>query len=126
MAMVKPTCIEAKHKTHDVLGAVGECQTELDEVVSGYKEGDAVRGRVNGVLQTKLKAIEAQIEENNNGRQKIQSAIVSCQEMAKLSPGMKVSAMIREEVKKMKKEMKEEMELAKNLLDFVAPAQRKV
>ena len=105
---------------------VEECQTELDELVNGYQEGDAVRGQVNGVLQTKLKAIEAQIEENNNGRPKIQSAIVSCHQMAKLSPGMKASAMIREDVKKMKKEMKEEVELAKNLLDFVAPAQAKV
>ena len=97
--LIRNWCLTCRAEVEEV----EECQIELDEVVNGYKEGDAVRGRVDGVLQTKLKAIEAQIAENNNGRQKIQSAIVSCLEMAKLSPGMKASAVIREEVKKMKK-----------------------
>ena len=42
-----------------------------------------MRGRVDGVLQVKLKASEAQIAENNNGCQKIPLTITSCQEMAK-------------------------------------------
>ena len=74
-------------------------------------------------LQAKLKAIVAQIAENNNGRQKIQSAIVICEEMAKLSPWMKLSAVIRKKIKKIKKEMKAEMEQVKILLDHVAPEQ---
>ena len=105
---------------------VEECQIELDEVVNGYKEGDAVRGRVDGVLQTKLKAIEAQIAENNNGRQKIQKAIVSCKEMAKLSPAMKLSPVIQKKIKQMKKEMEAEVEQAKILLDHIALSQTNV
>ena len=82
-----------------------------------------MRGRVDGVLQTKLKAIQAQIAENNIGRQKIQAAIVSCQEMAKLSPGMKVSPVIQKKIEQMKKEMEAEVEEAKNLLDHIAPSE---
>jgi len=92
-------------------------------VVKGYEESDSLRSRVDGVLQAQLKAIEAQIEENNSDRQKIQSAIVSCQEIAKLSLGMKASVVIRKEVKKLKKEMEEEVEQAKNLLDRVAQSE---
>ena len=124
-ALVKPTCLEAHHQTHSILEEAEESQTELDEVLNGYKAGDAMRGRVDGVLQTKLKAIEAKVAENNNGRQKIQSAIVICQEMAKLSPGMKLSAVIRKKIEQMKKEMKGEVEQAKNLFDCVDPEQVK-
>ena len=85
-----------------------------------------MRDRVDGVLQAKLKAIQAQIAENNNGRQKIQKAIVSCQEMAKLSPGMKVSPVIQKKVEQMKKEMEAEVEQAKSLLDCFAPSQTNV
>ena len=95
-------------------------QTELDQVLNGFKEGDVMRGRVDRVLQTKLKAIEAQIAENNNRQQKIQSAIARCQEMAKLSTRMKASAVIRKKIEQMKKEMRGEVEQAKNLLDRVA------
>lgn len=50
-------------------------------------------------VQAMLKAIEAHIAENNNGRRKIQSAMVTCQEMmAKLSPGIKASSVIIKEV----------------------------
>ena len=82
-----------------------------------------MRGRVDGVLQAKWKAIEAQIAENNNGRRKMQAAIVICQEMAKLSSGMKTSAVIRKKIEQMKKEMKGEVEQAKKILDHVAPEQ---
>ena len=92
-------------------------------MLNGFKEGDAMRGRVDGVLQAKLKAIVAQIEENNNGRQKIQSVIVICEEMAKLSHGMKVSPVIRKKIEQMKKEMEAEVEQAKNFLNRVAPEQ---
>ena len=125
-ALVKPTCVEAHHQTRSLLEEAEESQTELDEVLNGYKEGDGMRGRVDGVLQTMLKAIEAQIAENNNGRQKIRSAIVICQEMAKLSPGMKTSAVIRKKIEQMKKEMKGEVEQAKNFLNRVAPEQVKL
>ena len=122
--MVKPICLEVKHQTRDLLEEVSECQTELDQVVKGFKTGDAMRGRVDGVLQAKLKVIEAQIAENNSGRQKIQSAIVSCQEIAKLSPGMMVSPVIRKEVEQLKKKIKEEVEKAKSFLDRVAPSEK--
>ena len=121
-ALVKPNCLEAKHQTRGFKEEVEECQTVLDEVLKGYETGDVMRGRVDGVLQAKLKAIEAHIAENNNGRKKIQSAIASCREIAKLSPGMKVSNVIRKKIKQMKKEMKDEVDRVKNLLD--APATR--
>ncbi len=118
--LVKPMCVEAQHQIGDLLEEAEESQTELNEVLNGYKAGDAMRGRVDGELQTKLRAIEAQIAENNSGRRKIQSAVVSCEEMAKLSPVMKVSAVIRKEIKQWKKKMKEECEKAKNVLDCIA------
>jgi len=77
-AIVKQACLEAQLQTHSLLEEAEECQTKLDEVLKEFEKGDAVRGRVNGVLRLKLKAIVAQIAENNNCRQKIQSAIVSC------------------------------------------------
>ena len=123
--LVKPTCLEAHHRTHSLSEEAEESQTELDEVLNGYKAGDAMRGRVDGVLQAMWKAIEAQISENNDGRRKIQSAIVICQEMAKLSPGMKLSAVIRKKIEQMKKEMKGEVEQTKNLFDRVALEQVK-
>jgi len=58
-------------------------------VLKSFEERDAMRDRVDGVLQAKLKAIQVQIAEKYSGRQKIQSAIVSCKEIAKLSPAMK-------------------------------------
>ena len=122
-ALVKPTCEEAHHKTHSLLEQAEESQTELDEVLNGFKAGDATRGQVDGVLQAKLKALQAQIAENNRSRQKIQSAIVICQEMAKLSPGMKLSAVIQKKIKQMKKEMKAEVEQARIFLDHVVPKQ---
>ena len=121
MALVKPTCIESQHQTREFLEEVAQCQAELDEVVNGFEKGDLMRDRVDGAFQAKLKAIEAQIADNNNGRQKIRSAIVSCREIAKLSPAMKVSPVIRKEVQQLKKKMKEEMEQAKILLNCVAP-----
>ena len=122
-AMVKPTCLEAQHETRELLEKVVECQTELDEVVKGFEKGDAMRGRVDEVLQAKLKAIKVEIAENNNGRQKITSAIATCQDIAELSHGMKVSPVIRKEIEQLKKEMKEEVEQAKNLFDrAVAPS----
>ena len=124
--LVKPTCLEAQHETHDVLEDAKECQGELDEILKGFKTGDAMRGRVDGVLQAKLKAIVSQIEENYSGRQKIQLAIVRCQEMAKLSSGMKASTVIRKKLEQMKKEMEYEVEQAKNFLDCVAPSPKKV
>ena len=85
-----------------------------------------MRDRVDGVLQTKLKAIKAQIAENNSGRQKIQKAIVSCKEMVKLSPAMKLSPVIQKKIKQMKKEMEAEVEQAKILLNYIAPSQTNV
>ena len=101
----------------------GECQTELDVVVKAFEKGDAMRGRVNEVLQAKLKAIKVEITENNNGRQKIQSAIATCQEIAGLSPGMRASVVIRKEVEQLNKTMKEEVVQAKHVLDRVAPSE---
>ena len=95
-------------------------------MLKGFEEGDAMRDRVNGILQSKLKTIEAQIAENNNGRQKIQSAIVSCKKIAKLSPGMKVSSVIQKKIKQMKKEMDAKVKQAKNLLDHVGLSQANV
>ena len=82
-----------------------------------------MRGRVDEVLQAKLKAIKVEIAENNNGRQKIQSAIATCQEIAELSPGMKGSVVIRKEVEQLNKTMKEEVVQAKHVLDRVAPSE---
>ena len=122
-ALVKPTCVEAQHQTHSLLEEAEESQTELDQVLNGFKAGDATRGRVDGVLQAKLKALQAQIADNNKRRQKIQSAIGICHEMVNLSHGMKASAAIRKKIEQMKKEMKGEVEQAKILLDHVAPEQ---
>ena len=82
-----------------------------------------MRGRVEEVLQAKLKAIKVEITENNNGRQKIQSAIATCQEIARLSPGMRASVVIRKEVEQLNKTMKEEVVQAKHVLDRVAPSE---
>ena len=71
--------MEAQHQTRDLLEEAKQCQTDVNEILKGYEKGGTIRDRVDGVLQSKLKAIEAQIAENNNSRQKIQSAIVSCQ-----------------------------------------------
>ena len=71
--LVKPTCVEARHKTHSLYEEAEECQAELDDMLKGFKTGDAMRGRVDGFLQAKLKDLQAQIAENNNGRQKIQA-----------------------------------------------------
>ncbi len=124
--LVKPTCLEAQHETHDLLEDAKECQRELDEILKGFKTGDAMRGRVDGVLRAKLKALETQIEENYSDRQKIQLAIVKCQEMAKLSSVMKASTVIGKKLEQMKKEMKYELEQAKIFLDCVALSPKKV
>ena len=115
--------MEAHHQTHSLLEEADEIQGELDEVLKCFKAGELMRGRVNGVLQAKLKALQAQIADNNKRRQKIQSAIVCCEEIAKLSTGMKTSAVIRKKIEQMKKEMKGEVEHAKNFLNRVAPEQ---
>ena len=125
-ALIKPTCVEAQHLTRNLLEEAGECQTKLDEVLKGFEKGGTMRDRVDGVLQTKLKAIKAQIAENNSGRQKIQKAIVSCKEMVKLSPAMKLSPVIQKKIKQMKKEMEAEVEQAKILLNYIAPSQTNV
>ena len=80
-AMVKPNCLEAQHQTRDLSDEAKECQTELEKVLKGFEKGDAMRNRVDGVLQAKLKAIEGEKGEYNNGSQKIQSAIVRCREI---------------------------------------------
>jgi len=124
--MVKTSCHVTQHQTRYLGEQAGECQTELDEMLEVYEKEDAIRGRVDGVLQAKLKVILAQITENKNCRQKIQSAIATCQEIAKLSPGMKASVVIRKKIEQMKKEMKGELQNVKNLLDLFVPAQVKV
>jgi len=55
-ALVKPTCVEAQHKTHSLLEEAEKSQTELDQVLNGFKEGNVMWGRVDRVPQTKLKA----------------------------------------------------------------------
>ena len=56
--LVKLTCLDGRHQTHSLLEEAEESQAELDEVLNGYKEVDAMRGRVDGVLQTKLKTMQ--------------------------------------------------------------------
>ena len=128
--MIKPTCLEAKHQIGDLFEEAEGCQTELDEVLEGFKAGDeAMRGRVDGVLQVKLKAFQA---ENNNDRQKIPLTIMhqlsTNGQTANTLVCIKASALIRKEVKQLKKQMKEEVEQVKNLLDHIIdhPAQEKV
>jgi len=111
---------------HDLLEKSKKCQAELDQERKGFKESEAIRGKVDGVLQAKLKTIEAQIEENNYWRQKIQSVIFSCQGMAKLSPEMTASFVIRKEVKQLKKLMKEQVEQTESVLNRAASSETKV
>ena len=118
-ALVKPICLEDKHKTNSILEEAEEYQRELDEVLKGFETGDTIRGLVDRVLQAKLKALKTLMEENNHCQQKIQSAIVNCQEIAKLSPRMITSAVIQKKIEKMEKEMKKEVEESKNFLDRV-------
>ena len=87
--------------------------------MKGFETGDTIRGLVDRVLQAKLKALKTLMEENNHCQQKIQSAIVNCQEIAKLSPRMITSAVIQKKIEKMEKEMKKEVEESKNFLDRV-------
>ena len=96
--LVKPTCLEASHQTRSLLEEAEGCQTELDEMLEVYEKEDAIRGRVDGVLQAKLNVILSQITENKNGRQNIQSAIATCQEIAKLPSGMKASVIIQKKI----------------------------
>jgi len=123
---VKPICLEDKHKTHCILEEAEEFRRELDKVLKGYETCDPIRGRVDRVLQAKLKALETLKEDNNNCQQKIQSAIASCREMAKLSPGMITSAVIQKKIEMMKKEMKEEVERSKNFLHRVDSSETNV
>ena len=96
--LVKPTCLEASHQTRSLLEEAEGCQTELDEMLEVYEKEDAIRGRVDGVLQAKLNVILSQITENKNGRQNIQSAIATCQEIAKLPSGMKASVITQKKI----------------------------
>jgi len=41
-ALVKPTCVEAQHKTHSLLEEAEKSQTELDQVLNGFKEGNVM------------------------------------------------------------------------------------
>ena len=83
--LVKPTCVEANHKTHNILEEAEECQVELDQVTKGLEE----------------------IAKDKEGSHilMIQSAIVSCQEMSQLTPRMKTSAVIRKRIEKMKTQL---------------------
>ena len=42
-ALVKFTCLDAKHQTRDLLEEPEECQTELDELLNDFETGDAMR-----------------------------------------------------------------------------------
>jgi hypothetical protein len=127
-ALAKPICVELAHKTCILLELeeAQKFQIQLEKILKGLEKGDTIRGRVDGVLQAKLKTFETQIVENRVFRQKIRAAIASCQEMAKLSPEMKVSAVIQKKLKEMKKEMQGEFEQARKLFDHVIPSQTKV
>jgi len=125
-ALAKPICVELAHKTCILLEEAQKFQIQLEKILKGLEKGDTIRGRVDGVLQVKLKTFETQIVENRVFRQKIRAAIASCQEMAKLSPEMKVSAVIQKKLKEMKKEMQGAFEQARKLFDHAIPTQTKV
>ena len=124
-ALVKPSCQLKFHNIYDSLRDLAEFQLNLNQALADLSNGDKIVGQLIENLHSKIKVLEAEIEVNSGIRQKIRSAITSCQEMDQLSPAVKASSFIKEELKQKMKEAKEELKRAQKL-QKINPLNQKV
>ena len=118
--------MEAQYQIYDLLDDAAEARVELDQMLEEFYQGDEIRGKVEEGLQAKIKAIEAEIAENRIYRQKIRLSIVSCLEMSKLSPAVKVSPVVRKKIQQAGQEATKEVPEAQQLLNNISTSQFKV
>lgn len=114
-ALVKPSCQLKCHNIYDSLQDLADFQHNLNQALNDLSNGDGIAGQLIENLQSKIRILEAEMEVNLGIRQKIRSAIASCQEMGQLSPAVKASSFIKEELKQKMKEAKEELKRVQNL-----------
>ena len=124
-ALVKPSCQLKCHNIYDSLRDLAEFQLNLNQALDDLSNGDEIVGQLIENLHAKITVLEAEIEVNSGIRQKIRSAITSCQEMGQLSPAVKASSFIKEELKQKMKEAKEELKRAQHLQQ-ISPLNQKV
>ena len=67
-------------------------------------------------MQAKLDAVKAQIKENRIHKEKLLAVIANCQKMKQLPAASKATKSLWKNLKRMQKEMKEEVEQADNFL----------
>ena len=125
-AAVKSTCGEEQHKTYDLTEDATGIQGKLDTALDEFYKGDNIRGKVDKELQAKMKAIQAQIVENNSCRHKIRHLIENCLEISKLSAAIKVSPEMRMQIQEASEEAQREVEQAELLLNHVLIPSSKV
>lgn len=114
-ALVKPNCQLKLHNVYDSLQDLAEFQLNLNQALDDLSNGEEIVGQLIENLRAKIQVLEEEIEVSSCIRQKIRSAITSCQEMGQLSPAVKASSFIKEELKQKMKEAKKELERAQQL-----------
>lgn len=126
-AVVKRSCLDSNLKVCDYVESVTDIQFEVDQILEEFYEADGIREKVDKDFKAKIKAIEAQIEENSSCRIKLLHMISSCLKISKLSPSDQVSPEVRKKIKEANRDASKELEQAKLLLNLISnPHQSKV
>ena len=99
---------------HDTL--VVQVESGAQEALDKRNEGEEPLVIEEDQLQAKLDAVKAQIKENRVHKEKLLVVIANCQKMKQLPAASKATKSLWKNLKRMQKEMKEEVEQADNFL----------
>ena len=127
--LIRPLCIQEKHKITDFITKdVEEHDTLVVQVESGAQEALDKRNKgeeplliERDHLQAKLDVVKAQIEENRVYKEKLMQVISECHRMKQMPSEKKVSAFIQKHLKKKLDEVKVEVNLANKFLQQRTP-----
>ena len=105
---------------HDTL--VVQVDSGAQEALDKRNKGEEPLVVERDQLRTRLIVVEAQIEENQEAKEKLCVLIANCKQMIKMAPSSKVAVSVRKDLKKKLKEVKEEIQLADQFLRRTNPA----
>jgi len=121
--IVKSSCLQQKHKSISLMDEVEGIEVQLIDICTQLKESVGRRQQVHEQLrqkkeklETKLKTIQAEMENNSKCLDKLHLMIANCQELSKMSPSIKTSKMVRKKVKRAWQETQDEAKESEALL----------
>ena len=131
--IVKPNCLQLKHKSVSLMQEVEGIKGQLIDICTQLKESVGRREKVNEhlaqkkeKLEAKLKAIQAEMENNSNCLEKLHLMIANIQELSQLSPADKASSFVKKKVKRTSQETQDEAQQSETLLSLITSEEDKV